>query len=56
MINVNLKGEIKQFEAGITVAELTKSISMGLYRNATSAKVNGEVVDLRTELNEDCAV
>ncbi len=56
MINVNLKGEVKQFEAGISVAELTKTISMGLYRNATSAKVNGEVVDLRTELNEDCSV
>ncbi len=56
MINVNLKGEVKQFEAGISVAELTKTISMGLYRNATSAKVDGQIVDLRTELNNDCAV
>ncbi len=56
MIQVNLKGEIKEFEAGISIAELTKTISMGLYRNATSAKLNGEVVDLRTVLSEDCAV
>ena len=56
MINVNLKGEVKQFEAGITLAELTKSISMGLYRNATSAMVNGEVKDLRDALTEDCEV
>ena len=56
MINVNLKGEVKQFEAGITLADLTKSISMGLYRNATSALVNGEVRDLRDALTEDCEV
>jgi len=56
MINVNLKGEVKQFEAGITLAELTKSISMGLYRNATSALVNGELRDLRDTVTEDCEV
>ncbi len=56
MIKVNLKGEIREFENGISIAELTKSISMGLYRAATSAKLNGELVDLRKTLTEDCEV
>lgn len=56
MIQINLKGEMRAFEAGTTVADVAKAISMGLYRNATSAKVDGVLVDLRTPLEKDCAV
>ena len=56
MIKVDLKGSEKEFESGVSVAEVAKSIGMGLYKSACVAKVNGEVCDLRTVLNEDCKV
>ena len=56
MINVNLKGDVRQYEAGVSAAEVAKSIGMGLYKSACAAKVNGEVCDLRTVLNEDCTL
>ena len=56
MIKVDLKGSEKGFESGVSVAEVAKSIGMGLYKSACAAKVNGEVCDLRTVLNEDCKV
>ena len=55
MINVELKGGvIKEFENGVTPAEIAKSIGMGLYKSVCAARVNNEVKDLRTPLNEDC--
>ena len=56
MIKVDLKGSEKEFESGVSVAEVAKSIGMGLYKSACAAKVNGEVCDLRSVLNEDCKV
>lgn len=56
MIKVDLKGSEKEFESGVSVAEVAKSIGMGLYKSACAAKVNGEVCDLRIVLNEDCKV
>ena len=55
MINITLKdGSQKQYEAGISVLEVAKDLSEGLARNACCGLVNGERVDLRTTLNEDC--
>ncbi len=56
MIKINLKGEIREFESGITPAEIAKSIGMGLYKAACAARVAGEVVDLRTPIEKDAAV
>ena len=56
MINVELKGDVRQFETGVSAADVAKSIGMGLYKSACAAKVNGEVCDLRTVLNEDCTL
>lgn len=56
MIQVNLKGENKAFEAGISPAEIARGIGMGLYKAACAARVNGAVCDLRTALTEDCTV
>ncbi|HIX06786.1 MAG TPA: threonine--tRNA ligase [Candidatus Fournierella pullicola] len=56
MINVELKGDARQFEAGVSAADVAKSIGMGLYKSACAAKVNGELCDLRTVLNEDCTL
>ena len=55
MIQVTLKGGvIKEFEAGVTAADVAKSLGAGLYKAACAAKVNGVTVDLRTPLQEDC--
>ena len=55
MIKITLKdGKILEVEKGKTILEIAKSISEGLARVATCAEVNGEVKDLRYELNEDC--
>lgn len=55
MIKVTLKdGSVKEFENALTAADITKEISMGLYRNACSCKINGEVKDLRTVVDGDC--
>jgi threonyl-tRNA synthetase len=54
-MKITLKGDVvKEFNNGMTIADITKEISMGLFRNATAAKVNGEVKDLRTVLDSDC--
>lgn len=56
-MKVTLKGgEIREFENGISVADIAKEISMGLYRNACSCRMNGEVKDLRTVVDEDCTL
>ena len=55
MIRITLKdGSVREAEAPITVAELAKQISMGLYRNACAALVDGQRADLRTVLDKDC--
>lgn len=56
MIQVTLKGNVKEFEAGVSVADIAKSIGAGLYKSACVAKVNGELCDLRTTLDNDCEV
>ena len=57
MVKVTLKGDvIKEYEAGTTVAEIAKSIGMGLYKSACGGKINGVYCDLRTAVNEDCAL
>ncbi len=54
MVKIDLKGQVKEFESGITAAEVAKSIGMGLYKSACCARINGEVCDLRTPIGEDC--
>ena len=55
MIKVELKGGVvKEFDSNITPAEIAKSIGAGLYKSVCCARVDGEVVDLRTELTDDC--
>ena len=55
MIKVTLKdGKIIEIEKGKAIIEVAKQISEGLARMATCGEVNGEVKDLRYELQEDC--
>ncbi len=52
MVIVKLKnGAVKEYENGTTVADVVKSLGGGLYKNACVAKVNGEIKDLRTVLD-----
>ena len=46
-------GADKNFEIGISVLEVAKSISEGLARNVLSAKFNDEIVETSTSLNKD---
>ena len=55
MIKVTLKdGNILEVEKGSSILEVAKKISEGLARNTTCGEVNGEIKDLRYELQEDC--
>ena len=57
MIKVSLKdGVVKEFDAGITAAEVAKNLGMGLYKAACVCRIDGEVADLRTVLDKDCAL
>ena len=56
MIKVDLKGNVKELEAGVTAAEVAKSIGMGLYKSACAARIDGKVCDLRTPLTKDCSL
>ena len=57
MIKVTLKGDvIKEYEAGTSIAEIAKSIGMGLYKSACGGKINGNYCDLRTAVNQDCTL
>lgn len=56
MIKIVLRDDVKEYESGITVAEVAKSLGAGLYKAACAGRVDGKVVDLRTPLSEDCSV
>ena len=57
MLKITLKGgDVREVAENTTVDALCRDISMGLYRAACAARINGEVVDLRTALTEDCAL
>lgn len=56
-MKITLKdGVVKEYDSGITVADIAKDISMGLYRNACACTINGKVADLRTAVTEDSTV
>lgn len=48
-------GSIKEYDSPTSAAEITKDISMGLYRNACCVLVDGKVKDLRTVIDSDCS-
>ncbi|MBO6233517.1 MAG: threonine--tRNA ligase [Clostridia bacterium] len=57
MIKVTLKdGSIIEVEEKSTILDVAKKISEGLARVATCGTVDGEVKDLRYELNNDCSL
>ncbi|WP_085523146.1 threonine--tRNA ligase [Tuberibacillus sp. Marseille-P3662] len=49
-------GTVKEFSQGVTIEDIAGSISSGLKKQAMAGKFNGELVDLKRELNEDGTV
>ncbi len=55
MIKIMLKdGSALEAEKGVTILEVAQKISEGLARNATCGEIDGQVKDLRYEIQEDC--
>lgn len=54
-MKITLKdGSVKEYAESKNVYDIAMDISEGLARAACAGKVNGEVVDLRTEIKDDC--
>ena len=57
MIKITLKdGSIKEVEKGSLVIQVAKELSSSLAKKCVVGKVNGELVDLSTPLNDDCTL
>ena len=53
-MKITLKdGIVKEYSEAKSVFEIAKDISEGLARAACAGELNGEIVDLRTKINED---
>ena len=53
-MKITLKdGSVMEFDSAVSVGDIAKQISEGLYRNAVCGKVNGELVDLSFVVEND---
>ena len=56
-MKVTLKdGSVKEYAEAKSVIDIAFDISEGLARNACAGELNGEVVDLRTVVSDDCTL
>ncbi len=56
-MKITLKdGSVKEYENSITVGEIAKDLSEGLFRNAVCGKVDGKLVDLSYVVENDAEV
>ena len=54
-MKITLKdGSEKGYERSMSVLDIAKDISEGLARAAPCAKIDGDIVDLRTDVSKDC--
>ena len=54
-MKITLKdGSVKEYSEAKSVCEIAADISEGLARMATAGEVDGEVIDLRTKIDQDC--
>ena len=54
-MKITLKdGSVKEYSEAKSIIDIAKDISEGLARVACAGEINGELVDLRTELESDC--
>ncbi|MFZ7132988.1 MAG: threonine--tRNA ligase [Eubacteriales bacterium] len=57
MVKVTLKdGTCKEIKKGTSVYDVAVEISEGLARIACAGEMNGDLIDLRTEIEEDCTL
>ena len=55
MVKITQKdGSVKEYDQGISVGDVAKDLSMGLFRNACCGRIDGNVADLRTPIDQDC--
>ena len=56
-MKITLKdGSVKEYGQAMSVIDIAKDISEGLARAACAGELNGEVVDLRTVIEDDCSL
>ena len=56
-MKITLKdGSVREFQDAMSAADICKSISEGLYRNACVCRIDGETADLRTVIDRDAAL
>ena len=54
-MKITLKdGTVREYAEAKTVLEIAKDLSEGLARAACAGEIDGERVDLRTEVDRDC--
>ncbi len=54
-MKITLKdGSVREYDSAVSVIDIAKDISEGLARVACAGEVNGEIVDLRSEIDGDC--
>ena len=56
MVKIKLRDDVREYENGITPYQIAESISAGLARVACAAKIDEKGCDLRTPIENDCAV
>ena len=56
MVNVKLRDDVRAYENGVSALEIARSLGAGLFKAVCVCKINGEVTDLRTPVNEDCEI
>ena len=53
-MKITLKdGSCKEYESSMAIIDIARDLSEGLARAATAARLNGEIVDLRTVVEDD---
>lgn len=56
-MKITLKdGSVMEMEKGVSANDVALAISEGLQRNAVCAKIDGELVDLSTKIDNDCTL
>ncbi len=56
-MKITLKdGSVKEYGSAMSIYEIAKDLSEGLARAACAGEVDGEVADLRTVIDRDCAL
>ena len=56
MVKVKLREDFREYENGTSAMEIAKSLGAGLFKAVCVCKIDGEVKDLRTKIENDCEI